>query len=211
MTVLNTLDTIRNYPRPVFSLGVSQHMLKITNLWKFDLNWSSKWQDNNGRKNTNVTQSCVLSDAWFRDLKFVESYFFLENYVTSEEAVSHNVLYYQQLPITRYQVRFYTNNYFEYLPIASSALKYLYQCILFHVLPLSVVAIILNKIIPYCGRWQIPLEVTSVSPTCTLYTYIVFKSVNNIFHSYILTPTNLKLLCVTVLTCFDNNELAIIS
>ena len=32
---------------------------------------------------------------------------------TSEGAVSHNVLYYQQLPITRYQVRFYANNYFE--------------------------------------------------------------------------------------------------
>ena len=30
---------------------------------------------------------------------------FLENYVTSEGAVSHNDLYYQQLPITRYQVR----------------------------------------------------------------------------------------------------------
>ena len=28
-------------------------------------------------------------------------------------AVSHNVLYYQQHPITRYQVRFYANNYFE--------------------------------------------------------------------------------------------------
>ena len=37
----------------------------------------------------------------------------LENYVTSQGAVSHNVLYYQQLPITRHQVRFYANNYFE--------------------------------------------------------------------------------------------------
>ena len=42
-----------------------------------------------------------------------ENYFFLENYVTSEGAVPHNVLYYQQLPIARYQVRFYANNYFE--------------------------------------------------------------------------------------------------
>ena len=42
-----------------------------------------------------------------------ENYFFLENYVTSEGAVSHNVLYYQPLPITHYQVRFYANNYFE--------------------------------------------------------------------------------------------------
>ena len=73
-------------------------------------------------KNTLVTQSCVLSDAWFRDRKFliwglnintVENYFFLEKYVTSEGTVSHNVLYCQPLPITRYQVRFYANNYFE--------------------------------------------------------------------------------------------------
>ena len=29
---LKTLDTIGNFQRPVFSLGVSQHMHKITNL-----------------------------------------------------------------------------------------------------------------------------------------------------------------------------------
>ena len=38
-------------------------------------------------------------------------------------AVSHNVLNYQQLPITRYQVRFYVNNYFEYVPIVSTAFQ----------------------------------------------------------------------------------------
>ena len=43
----------------------------------------------------------------------MEDYFFLENYVTSEGAVSHNVLYYQPLPDTRYQVKFYAYNYFE--------------------------------------------------------------------------------------------------
>ena len=37
--------------------------------------------------------------------------FFLENYVTSEGAVSHNVLYITA--ITHYQVRFYANSYFE--------------------------------------------------------------------------------------------------
>ena len=42
---------------------------------------------------------------------------------TSEGAVSHSVLYHQQLPITRCQVRFYANNYFEYLPIVSTAFK----------------------------------------------------------------------------------------
>ena len=44
---------------------------------------------------------------------WVRNYLFLKNYVTSEGAVSHNVLYYQQLSIARYQVRFYANNYFE--------------------------------------------------------------------------------------------------
>ena len=58
----------------------------------------------------------------------MRSQIFLENYVTSEGAISHNVLYYQQLAITRNQVRFlhyqqlsithnqirfYANNYFE--------------------------------------------------------------------------------------------------
>ena len=47
------------------------------------------------------------------EIKFVENYFFLENYITLEGAVSHNVLYCQPLPIIRYQVRLYANNYFE--------------------------------------------------------------------------------------------------
>ena len=38
---------------------------------------------------------------------------FSKTYVTSEGAVSHNVLYDQPLPITRHQVRFYANYYFE--------------------------------------------------------------------------------------------------
>ena len=62
-----------------------------------------------------------LLHNWFQDLKIkflglkikfkhlVRNYFFLKNYVTSEEVVSHFV-YYQQLSITRYQVRFYANN-----------------------------------------------------------------------------------------------------
>ena len=78
----------------------------------------------------------MLSDAWFRDLKIkswglksnsdiiVRNYFFLKNYVTSEGAISHNVLYYnQQLSIAGNQVSFYSNNYFEWLPIVSTAIK----------------------------------------------------------------------------------------
>ena len=54
----------------------------------------------------------------------MENYFFLENYVTSEGAVSYNVLYHQPLPITRYQVVFDANNYFEYLiTLVSTAFK----------------------------------------------------------------------------------------
>ena len=34
-------------------------------------------------------------------------------YATSEGAVSHNVLYYQPLPITCIQERFHDDNYFE--------------------------------------------------------------------------------------------------
>ena len=51
--------------------------------------------------------------TWGLEVKFVENYFYLENYSTSEGAVSHNVLYCQPLPNTLYQVRFNANNYFE--------------------------------------------------------------------------------------------------
>ena len=54
----------------------------------------------------------------------VRNNFFLENDVTAEGAVPHNVLYYQRLPITHYTKNgFYANNYFEPLPIVSSAFK----------------------------------------------------------------------------------------
>ena len=42
--------TFGNCQRPVFSLGVSQHMHKITSLLKFELNWSSKLRENDERK-----------------------------------------------------------------------------------------------------------------------------------------------------------------
>ena len=46
-----TLDTICKCQRLVFKVGVSQHTHKITNLWKFELNQSSKLRDINERKN----------------------------------------------------------------------------------------------------------------------------------------------------------------
>ena len=48
--------------RPVFSLGVSLHMHKITSLRKFGLNWSLKLQENDERKNILVIQNSVLSE-----------------------------------------------------------------------------------------------------------------------------------------------------
>ena len=36
-----------------------------------------------------------------------ENYFFPQNYVTSEGAISNNVLYYQPIPVSRFQVIIY--------------------------------------------------------------------------------------------------------
>ena len=52
--------------RPVFSLGVSQHkkinMHKQKNMWKFELNWSSKFRDIIMKENKIIifTRRCVL-------------------------------------------------------------------------------------------------------------------------------------------------------
>ena len=51
-----TPATTGNCQRPVFS-----H--KITNLWKFELNRSSKLRDYNERKSTIVTRSCMRLDG----------------------------------------------------------------------------------------------------------------------------------------------------
>ena len=60
---LKAVDTIGNCQRPVFSLGVSQHMHTITNLWKFELNRSSKLRDMMKEENTLVTRSCLRLDS----------------------------------------------------------------------------------------------------------------------------------------------------
>ena len=57
------------------------------------------------KKNALFAQICVLSDsnkrlqAWSLLIFWVRINIFLKNYITSEGAVSHNVLYYQQLSI----------------------------------------------------------------------------------------------------------------
>ena len=61
---------------------------------------------------------CVLSDAKLKAaflksfIIWVRIYLFLKNNLTSEGAVYHNVLFYQQLSIAHYQVSFYNNQLF---------------------------------------------------------------------------------------------------
>ena len=67
-------------------------------------------------KHTLVTQSCVHSDALIsghQNLILRSRNQIRRKLLTSEGAVSHNVVNYQPLPITRYKVRFYAYNYFE--------------------------------------------------------------------------------------------------
>ena len=90
---------------PVYVLDVVKIVDTIGNcLWTFELNWSSKLRDNYKRKTplshevvcfqmvdfetSNSKSEVSKSNSW-------ENYFFLENYFTSEGAVSHNVLYYR--------------------------------------------------------------------------------------------------------------------
>ena len=47
---ISPLDTIGNCQKLAFTVGVSQHIHKITSLWKFELNRSSKLRENNERK-----------------------------------------------------------------------------------------------------------------------------------------------------------------
>ena len=107
---LKTRDTIGNCFKKTSLLTQCISTHKITNLWKFELNI--------GRRSCHalVTRSCVLSDAWFRDLlnSWKITSFSKTTLLQREPFFFHNVLFvYQPLPITRYQVRFYANNYFE--------------------------------------------------------------------------------------------------
>ena len=75
---------------------------------------------NDKRKNTLVVQNNVLSGIkgfWLKFFKniLVRNYLFLSKtlLLNSEGVVSHNLLYYQQLFVVRYQVRFYANILFE--------------------------------------------------------------------------------------------------
>ena len=120
LKTLKALDTFGNCQRPVFLLGVYQHMHKITNLWKFERSWSSNLRENNGRKNILVAQVvCLrcLEFNWtriqFKYFSDMRNYYYLKNTLLQREPFSHNVLFYQQRSIARYQVSLYANRYFE--------------------------------------------------------------------------------------------------
>ena len=61
-STLKPVDTIGKCQRPVFSPAVSQHMHKITNLWKFELDWSSELLDNyeSKKKHACHTKLCAF-------------------------------------------------------------------------------------------------------------------------------------------------------
>ena len=101
----------------------SQHIHKITNLWKSELNWWSKLQEINWRKKKPCRTSCVLSDALTLRPQLAEvskSNILVRNYPFLKKVCyfrgsrfSQCFVYYQQLSIAHYQVSFYGNNYFE--------------------------------------------------------------------------------------------------
>ena len=62
---------------------------------------------------TSAEVSNILVRNYYNLTSTKRIYFFLKNYVTPEGAVSHNVVYYQQLSIARYQVSFYSKIGFE--------------------------------------------------------------------------------------------------
>ena len=68
LNVLKGRYTFGNCQRPVFSLDKSNHNHKITSLWKFWLNWSSKLRENDERKNTIVMAELVCFQIRIKDV-----------------------------------------------------------------------------------------------------------------------------------------------
>ena len=103
-------------------------MHKITNLWKFD-SIGHRSCKRIMKEKTPLLHKFVCFQMPIKGFRvwsllniWVRNYLFLKNYITSEGAVSHNVLYYQQLSIARYKVSFSAYNYLR-LPMVSSAFK----------------------------------------------------------------------------------------
>ena len=94
---------------------LSQHMHQITNLWKF----CHRSCGGTMKENTFVVPTCVLLDPFkslqvWSVLKYEwEITSFSKTFNTSEGAVFHNILFYQQPFIAHYQRSFCANNHFE--------------------------------------------------------------------------------------------------
>ena len=93
------IDAFGKYQRPVFSLDVSKHNMKITNLWNRICKRIMKI------KITLCTFRCIVkaSDGVLFECEITS---LKKKYVTSEGAVSHNVVYYQQLSMAYFTSQF---------------------------------------------------------------------------------------------------------
>ena len=119
-------------------LNITIH--KITNLWKFEFNWSSNLRDNNERIKkkpchmkwcfqmldfgTSTSNSEVSKSNSWKVTSFSKT--------TLLHREPFDTICYTINSIAYYQVSLYANNYFEYLPIVFYAFKF-YMIIFFNV------------------------------------------------------------------------------
>ena len=127
--VLKALDTIGNSQRLAFTVGVSQHMHKRNNLWKFELNRSSKLRDNNERrKHPCYTNLCAF--RWLISRPQVLN-LWSQNQTHGKLLLSQKLWHLRGSRFSqcfkpsnaRPQESFYANNCFEWLPIVSTAIN----------------------------------------------------------------------------------------
>ena len=123
---LTTLDTFGKCHRPVFSLCVSQNLHTCENFNSIGRRSCETIMEEKTPLLHEVVCNQVLefeTSIWNSEVSksnsniLVRHNFFFENDVTSEGAISHNIVYYQCFSVDLYQVSFY----FEKLPKVSSA------------------------------------------------------------------------------------------
>ena len=94
------------------------HKNKHVNIWA--QYWSSKLHDDNKRKTSfmhiNVCALIIIVWKCFRPGLFY--------YLTEKSSLSQKLRYFRGSCFPQYQVSVYANNYFEFIPIASSTFKY---------------------------------------------------------------------------------------
>ena len=114
--LLKALDTIGNCQRRVSSLGVTQHMHKITNLWTFEFNIGR--QSCQIKKHRLVTRICALSVGTSNSKSKVSKSSswkvtsFLKNTLLQREPFL-TMFYTNSSPFLVTEVGFYVNNYSE--------------------------------------------------------------------------------------------------